>query len=122
MCNYLHTKSTPVRHAYLSLYYILMAVSNGNFFYRDFVGQNKTVHHDLIEEWVLKFTALFEKLKGHRPNIAIVDFLESGTSAEFEAFQEAYKRKGYFTVIADPKELDFDGEHLYYKKDRKSSV
>ena len=56
--------------------------------YRDFVGQNKAVHHDLIEEWVLKSTALFEKLKGYRPNIAIVDFLESGTSAEFEAFQE----------------------------------
>lgn len=85
--------------------------------YRDFVGQNKAVHHDLIEDWVLKSTAFFEKLKGHRPNIAIVDFLESGTPAEFEAFQDSYRKKGYFTVIADPKELDFDGKHLYYKDD-----
>jgi len=52
---------------------------------------------------------------GHRgkPNIAIVDWRESPTMNEFELLAEAFSRRGYKTVVADPRDLDFRHGRLW---------
>ncbi|MDO4479112.1 MAG: glutamate-cysteine ligase family protein [Lachnospiraceae bacterium] len=48
-----------------------------------------------------------------QPVIAIVDYLENASSLdEFEAYRDAFERAGEPCVVADIRELDFDGEAL----------
>ncbi len=46
------------------------------------------------------------------PNIAIVDWKEVATVTEFEVLKEYFESCGHKTVIADPTELEYDGEIL----------
>lgn len=46
------------------------------------------------------------------PRIAIVDWKEARTYAEFVAFAEFCRGQGYEAVVADPRELDYDGHVL----------
>ncbi|MCL1913284.1 MAG: hypothetical protein FWG10_05265 [Eubacteriaceae bacterium] len=54
------------------------------------------------------------KYKKENPCIAIVDFMESGVRNEFYQFQLNFERRGYEAVIADIRNLDFDGENLWF--------
>jgi len=47
-----------------------------------------------------------------KPQIAIVDWEGVSTRSEFEILREFWQSKGFGTVIADPSELEYDGEHL----------
>lgn len=47
-----------------------------------------------------------------RPQIAIVDWAGVATESEFRVLQEYFSVAGYQTVIADPRELRYDGQHL----------
>jgi hypothetical protein len=47
-----------------------------------------------------------------RPRIAIVDWKEVRTSAEFLGLSEFCCERGYETLIADPRELEYDGKTL----------
>jgi hypothetical protein len=47
-----------------------------------------------------------------KPQIAIVDWKEVPTWSEFEILQERFERMGIPTVIADPRELEWDGKKL----------
>lgn len=51
----------------------------------------------------------------HRPRIAIVDWKEVPTWSEFEILKERFERMGIPVVLADPRELDFDGNRLAAK-------
>jgi hypothetical protein len=46
------------------------------------------------------------------PQIAIVDWEEVPTWSEFEILQERFEARGVPTLIADPKQLHFDGKSL----------
>ena len=46
------------------------------------------------------------------PQIAIVDWEDVPTWSEFEILQERFQRMGVPTLIADPRELEFDGKSL----------
>ena len=46
------------------------------------------------------------------PQIAIVDWEEVPTWSEFEILQSRFEKMGVPTVIADPRELEFDGQRL----------
>jgi uncharacterized circularly permuted ATP-grasp superfamily protein len=46
------------------------------------------------------------------PNIAIVDWDGVSTYTEFEILQDYFESQGHRTVIADPGELEYDGEIL----------
>lgn len=46
------------------------------------------------------------------PTIAIVDWREVPTWAEFEILREAFTAAGVPTVVSDPRELEFDGTNL----------
>jgi hypothetical protein len=47
-----------------------------------------------------------------KPQIAIVDWKEVPTWSEFEILQERFERMGIPTLIADPRELEWDGKKL----------
>jgi uncharacterized circularly permuted ATP-grasp superfamily protein len=47
-----------------------------------------------------------------RPQMAIVDWREVPTWSEFEILQERFEKMGIPTLVADPRELEFDGKQL----------
>ena len=75
------------------------------------VAQSKTFeefanrHHvegcELFESWVDKF-----------PRIAICDYLENGVVDEFHIYADLFRRRGADCVVADVRDLRFDGEVL----------
>ena len=50
--------------------------------------------------------------KTKRPQMAIVDWKEVPTWSEFEILKERFERMGIPVVLADPRELEFDGKRL----------
>jgi hypothetical protein len=50
-----------------------------------------------------------------RPQMAIVDWREVPTWSEFEILQERFEKMGVPVVVADPRELEFDGKRLAAK-------
>ena len=42
-----------------------------------------------------------------KPRIAIVDWITVNTASEFELIKERYRRLGYDTIVADPRELEY---------------
>jgi hypothetical protein len=48
-----------------------------------------------------------------RPNIAIVDWEGVATASEFTLFKEYFESRGFPTVIADPRGLEFRGGRLW---------
>jgi uncharacterized circularly permuted ATP-grasp superfamily protein len=53
--------------------------------------------------------------KTSRPQMAIVDWKEVPTWSEFEILQERFEKMGIPVVLADPRELEFDGKRLTAK-------
>ncbi|HET8922215.1 MAG TPA: hypothetical protein VFN26_04375 [Candidatus Acidoferrum sp.] len=51
-----------------------------------------------------------------KPQIAIVDWEDVPTWSEFEILQERFERMGVPTLIADPRELEYDGRALVAKE------
>jgi hypothetical protein len=47
-----------------------------------------------------------------RPQIAIVDWKGVSTESEFYVLKDYFEREGYATMIADPRELKYDGKEL----------
>jgi hypothetical protein len=47
-----------------------------------------------------------------RPQIAIVDWKGVSTESEFYVLKEYFEQQGYATIIADPRELKYDGREL----------
>ena len=73
-------------------------------------------YFELINSWVEESLNIYSRFKNkvEKPNIAIVDFKESGITAEFQAFREAYREKGYNAEIVDPRDLKYIDGKLYY--------
>lgn len=53
-----------------------------------------------------------------RPQIAIVDWEGVSTTPEFNVLQSYFVAEGYPTIIADPRELEYDGEQLSVREFR----
>lgn len=77
----------------------------------------KIHYFELIEKWVNHCLQLYDQFAPQqtKPNVAIVDWQGAGNIKEFEAFQEAFMQKGCRTVIADPRQLKYDGRMLSYQ-------
>lgn len=73
-------------------------------------------YFELINSWVQESLNIYSRFKNkvENPNIAIVDFKETGITAEFQAFREAYRKKGYNVEIVDPRDLRYINGKLYY--------
>lgn len=74
-------------------------------------------YFELIDKWVDDSLEIFKKWNKDikKPNVAIVDFKESGTSEEFKLFQKSYTKKGCNTIIADPRDLKYKDGSLYFE-------
>ncbi len=71
---------------------------------------------ELIDKWVEDIIQIYntwEEKTEEKPNIAIVDFIESGTSEEFKVFKKAFEDKGYNIIIEDPRNLEYKNGGLY---------
>ncbi|KUO51229.1 MAG: hypothetical protein APF76_17245 [Desulfitibacter sp. BRH_c19] len=53
------------------------------------------------------------KMPTKKPNIAIVDFMDKATIAEFEALRDVFIAEGYNTIIADPRDLTYHEDALW---------
>ncbi|WP_422486647.1 glutathionylspermidine synthase family protein [Gudongella sp. DL1XJH-153] len=84
----------------------------------DFGREHSIRNPELIKSWVEESIKIFKKWDKteKNPNIAIVDFVESGTSTEFKLFKEAYEAAGYNCIIADPRDLEYRDGSLYHKE------
>ncbi|WP_353095343.1 hypothetical protein [Tissierella praeacuta] len=84
---------------------------------QDFGKKYKLFLFELIDKWVEDCISIFKKWnsKIEKPNVAIVDFTESGTSKEFEVFKNTFIKKGYNAIIADPRDLKYRDGHLYFE-------
>lgn len=73
-------------------------------------------YFELFNSWVDKSIEIFQKYdsKNTKPNVAIVDFKESGTTPEFEEFKNSYIDKGYNCIIVDPRDLVYKDGKLYH--------
>src|SRR5207253_720626 len=72
---------------------------------------------DKMLEVLLKCYQEFAGKNAKHPLIAIVDWNDVPTQAEFRLFQRFFMSKGYDTIIADPRELEFtDGKLMHFGK------
>lgn len=74
-------------------------------------------YFELIDSWVEESLNIYDGFKNKldKPNIGIVDFTETGITAEFETFKDAYIKKGYNTEIIDPRDLKYIDGKLFYE-------
>lgn len=82
---------------------------------KEFEQVYKLDYFELIDSWVDRSIEIFKKYDPNnpKPNVAIVDFIESGTSEEFEEFKKSYIKMGYNCIIADPRDLEYRQGKLY---------
>lgn len=76
---------------------------------------------ELFYSWIDEMISLYREFCNNNsgefnetPNIAIMDFKGEGTIFEFREFQQRMIKRGYQTVICDPRELKFKNGRLYY--------
>jgi len=80
--------------------------------------------YDLFGEWVKVFFEVYSHSASavEKPTVAIVDFLESGVSEEFEMFAKAFEAAGARAFVADIRQIVFDGEAYTYKGEKIDAV
>lgn len=82
---------------------------------KEFLAEHKhwrpAPHLRLLESLV----ATYREFGGdkEKPNIAIVDWHGVSTMSEFYVLQEYFESQGFPTLIADPSELEYDGDCLH---------
>ena len=82
--------------------------------FRRFVANHRIESCELFATWVREFLAIYDtyERKVPNPHVAIVDYLENGVVDEFHIFAEKFREAGVECVVADVRELSFDGEVL----------
>jgi len=70
---------------------------------------------ELFDTWVNTFLSLYDTYpkKKERPHVAIVDFLENGSLAEFEEFARRFQKAGISCEICDIRALRYSNGRLY---------
>lgn len=75
---------------------------------------------DLFRPLVDRMLAYYEQKKGEKPKrVAIVDFIDKGTTLEFEVFRDTFLEVGVECVIVDPSEMRYeevDAGGLFHEK------
>ncbi len=80
----------------------------------DFNAQN--LMGGVLESLLECYGQFASEHKKEKPSIAIVDWLNSSTSTEFEAFRDYFNSRGHESVVAAPSELNYDGNRLSCNK------
>lgn len=73
---------------------------------------------ELFDSWVKISLRIGREagIKSQKPYVAIVDFMESATSNEFEIFAESYRRHGAECEICEIRDLTYKDGRLYGSK------
>ena len=84
---------------------------------KDFSKKYSFSLFELFDSWVKESISIYNRFNpdNPKPNVAIVDFTESGTINEFKEFKKAYERNGYNCIIADPRDLTYRDGGLYFE-------
>ncbi len=81
-------------------------------FFSGYSMRSFDIHHCVLQT-LLDCYGQFVGAQPHRsPHIAIVDWKEARTYAEFVAFEQFCREQGYEAVVADPREMEYDGTVL----------
>ena len=69
---------------------------------------------ELFESWVQAFLDIYATYERRvdNPRIAICDYLENGVVDEFHIYADLFRQRGVECVVADVRDLAFDGEVL----------
>jgi len=72
---------------------------------------------ELFNSWVDSLTSNYHEFSNSKemPNVAIVDWIDKEPPSEFIEFKKVFEKKGINTVIADPRELVYKNNKLYFK-------
>ena len=89
---------------------------------KKFNEKYKSENINTFEPWVEESINIYKKYcnKKEKPNVAIVDFMDVGTQADFVYFKKFYEKAGYNCEICDIRDLKYkDGKLMYndYKID-----
>lgn len=84
--------------------------------YKEMSQKYKISTFELFDSWVCQFISIYQtyKKKVDHPYIAIVDFLEKGSSMEeFDQFKKSFQRAGYEAEICEITKLRYEKGSLY---------
>lgn len=82
--------------------------------FRTFAERHQLASCELFETWVQEFIRIYNTFdrKVEDPRFAICDYLDLGVVDEFHIFCDYFKAAGYDCVVADVRDLRFDGTDL----------
>lgn len=74
---------------------------------KEFAKGRKLQNLELFDSWVKASLEVYRLARGAdaKPNVAIVDLIDKGTTYEFEEFKKAYERAGLRCEIVDPRDI-----------------
>lgn len=72
---------------------------------------------ELFDSWVDTFLNLYQtyEKKKEQPEVAVVDFLDTGTLREFQEFARHFQKKGVHCQVCDIRDLVYENGMLYSK-------
>jgi len=107
---------SPVGAAYSSF---LSEQLLGEPFFKKFTEDHTLELFRPADEILNALLSVYEEFGGFEtPTIAIMDWKNARTRAEFVLLQKRFEERGYRTLIVDPRELTFKGGKLYSKETR----
>ena len=85
--------------------------------FKEFASRHRVEGCELFESWVQAFLDIYATYarRVENPRIAICDYLENGVMDEFHIYADLFRQRGVECVVADVRELSFDGEALHDK-------
>ncbi len=88
---------------------------------REFARRHQVQTSDLFWTWVDEFIRIYDTFENRveKPTFAIVDFMENAVVDEFKVYCTYFARRGYPCIVADVRDLVWDGEALRTKTGRR---
>ncbi len=84
--------------------------------FKPFAEENHLAASERVQGILSTLLAVYEEFGGYEtPQIAIVAWRHARALAAFEHMKRYFESKGYKTVVADPRELQYKGGKLYHK-------
>lgn len=82
--------------------------------FKEFANRHRVEGCELFESWVQAFLDIYATYvrRVENPRIAICDYLENGVVDEFHIYADLFRQRGVECVVADVRDLSFDGEVL----------
>lgn len=85
--------------------------------FEEFASRHHVEGCELFDSWVQAFLDIYATYarRVENPRIAICDYLENGVVDEFHIYADLFRQRGAECVVADVRDLRFDGDALYDK-------